>query len=1140
MQLFNDGWEFSRQPLHTDLEAINQRGEEFLPVGLPHDWLIYDTEHLYEDGTGWYRKTFYWKPEEDQRVFLRFDGIYMDSTIYVNDKKAGEWKYGYSAFEIEMTPWLVEGKNEIKVSVNYQNPNSRWYSGAGIYRDVWIKTVHQCHIVSDGIYFHAQEIEQNRWKVSIETEVKGSDCQLIYEMAEAGTEAWKLLSEGEAVEGLCPQEHDSVRFLSQTFIDHPKVWDVGHPDCYRLKVSLKCCGRILQTEELTVGFRTIHFSPEQGFLLNGRKLKLNGVCEHHDLGCLGAAYHTQAMRRKFRILRDMGVNAVRLSHNMPSQDVMELADEMGILIVSEAFDMWESSKNTYDYARFFPSWYTKDVASWVRRDRNHPSLIMWSIGNEIYDTHISEKGCAWTRILTDEVRKYDFRGNGAVTIGSNYMPWENARKCADIVKLAGYNYGDKYYELHHQEHPDWIIYGSETGSTVQSRGIYHFPYQQSVLADVDEQCSALGNSTTSWGARSTEACIIAERDHPFSCGQFVWTGFDYIGEPTPYHTRNSYFGQADTAGFPKDSYYIFQAEWTDYRKKPMVHIFPYWDFNEGQLIDIRVCSNAPVVELFLNGKSQGSCFLDHEKGKQLVGHWQLPYEKGEIKAVACEKDGTVVAQEVRHSFGEAACICLDTDIDYLKADGQELLFLEISMKDKEGYPVENADNRIHIRVEGAGSLVGMDNGDSTESDGYKAYSRKLFSGKLLAVCKADTVPGELKITVESPGLPSAYLTVPVMAGEVTKGSSPLAYLAGPDIGEEKQEIPVRNIRLLSSKGIHLYEGNESTEVTASICPDNATDRELVWSVVDDAGIPSKIASVEAHGAKAEVTAKSDGQFRLRCMSRCGTDKIRIISQLEFAITGLGKAFHNPYELVMGGLYDYSKGEIGNGNDHGVATARDGESQVGFHDIDFGSYGSDEIILPIFALTDEPYKIKLYEGMPGEPEASLIGDFVYQKPSVWNEYQEETYHLKKRLSGVTSLCFVVEKKIHLKGFRFTRINRAWQKLPASECDHIYGDSYFREKDKIKKIGNNVTIEFEEMDFGREGTGSITLCGSTPLEANTIIVRFVSEGGEERQMLEFRHTQTEQTFPLKRVYGVKTVSFVFLPGSNFDFSWFRFQK
>lgn len=1140
MQLFNDGWEFSKQPLHTDLEAINQRREAFLPVGLPHDWLIYDTEHLYEDGTGWYRKTFYWKPEEDQRVFLRFDGIYMDSTIYVNDKKAGAWKYGYSAFEIEMTPWLGEGENEIKVSVDYQTPNSRWYSGAGIYRDVWIKTVHQCHIVSDGIYFHGQEIGQNRWKVSIETEVEGTDCQLIYEIAEAGTSEWKILLGDEMAERLYPQENDSVRFLFDTIIDHPKIWDVGHPDCYRLKVSLKCYGRILQVEELTVGFRTIHFSPEQGFLLNGRKLKLNGVCEHHDLGCLGAAYHPQAMRRKFRILRDMGVNAVRLSHNMPSQDVMELADEMGILIVSEAFDMWESPKNTYDYARFFTRWYTKDVASWVRRDRNHPSLIMWSIGNEIYDTHVSERGCAWTRILTDEVRKYDSRGNGAVTIGSNYMPWENARKCADIVKLAGYNYGDKYYELHHQEHPDWIIYGSETGSTVQSRGIYHFPYQQSVLADVDEQCSALGNSTTSWGARSTEACIIAERDHPFSCGQFVWTGFDYIGEPTPYHTRNSYFGQADTAGFPKDSYYIFQAEWTDYRKKPMVHIFPYWDFNEEQLIDIRVCSNAPVVELFLNGKSQGSCFIDHKKGEQLVGHWQLPYVKGEIKAIACDEDGTVVAQEVRHSFGEAARICLDTDINQLKADGQELLFLEISMKDKEGYPVENANNRIHIQVEGSGSLVGMDNGDSTESDGYKTYSRKLFSGKLLAVCKADAVPGKLKITVESPGLPSAYLNVPVMAGKVTKGSSPLAYRADPDIGEEKQEIPVRNIRLLSSKGIHLYEGKKSTEVTAAICPENATDRELVWSVVDDAGIPSQIASVEAHGGKAKVTAKSDGQFRLRCMSRCGTDKIRIISQLEFVITGLGKAFHNPYELVMGGLYDYSKGEIGNGNDHGVATARDGESQVGFHDIDFGSYGSDEIILPIFALTDEPYKIKIYEGMPEEPEAALVGDFIYQKPSVWNVYQEETYHLEKRLSGVTSLCFVVEKKIHLKGFRFMRINRAWQKLPASECDHIYGDSYFREKDRIKKIGNNVTIEFEEMDFGGEGTGSITICGSTPLEVNTIIVRFVSEGAEERQMLEFRHSNTEQTFPLKRVYGVKTVSFVFLPGSNFDFSWFGFQK
>ena len=299
--------------------------------------------------------------------------------------------------------------------------------------------------------------------------------------------------------------------------------------------------------------------------------------------------------------------------------------------------------------------------------------------------------------LIAEVRRYDSLKNAAVTLGSNYMPWENTQKCADVIKLIGYNYGENYYEEHHKKHPDWMIYGSETGSIVQSRGIYHFPYQQSVLADEDEQCSSLGNSTTSWGAKSTEACILAERDHPYSCGQFIWTGFDYIGEPTPYHTRNSYFGQIDTAGFPKDSYYIYQAAWTDYKKAPMVHIFPYWDFNEGQFIDLRVCSNAPVVEVFFNGKSQGTFTIDHENGMELTGHWQLPYKEGEIRAVACDESGKIVAEEVRYSFGEAKRILLKPQKQSLRANGEDLLFLEISMEDENGYPVENANNRVLIR-----------------------------------------------------------------------------------------------------------------------------------------------------------------------------------------------------------------------------------------------------------------------------------------------------------------------------------------------------------------------------------------------------------------------------------------------------------
>ena len=542
--LFNDGWEFTKQPLHTTYEAIMEKQKEFEPVGLPHDWLIYQTGNLYEDSTGWYRKRFIWSKQEKELVFLRFDGIYMDSKVYVNGKMVREWKYGYSAFETEITENLVNGENEILVSADFQAPNSRWYSGAGIYRNVWIRRTPVEHFVADGIYFSAKKETTEEWSISIHTEVEGQDLYVEYALREKGSEIWEPLTGN--------REPLETGEYFKSSINNPKIWDVEHPFCYELAVTLKKDQEILQREVQTDGFRTLDFSPETGFSLNGRKLKLNGVCEHHDLGCLGAAYHSQAMRRKLEILKKMGVNAIRTAHNMPAQDLMELTDEMGILVVSEAFDCWESPKNPYDYARFFPQWYQKDVESWIRRDRNHPSLIMWSIGNEIYDTHVSStKGKEWMEKLIAEVRRYDSLKNAAVTLGSNYMPWENTQKCADVIKLIGYNYGENYYEEHHEKHPDWMIYGSETGSIVQSRGIYHFPYQQSVLADEDEQCSSLGNSTTSWGAKSTEACILAERDHPYSCGQFIWTGFDYIGEPTPYHTRNSYFGQIDTAGFPK-------------------------------------------------------------------------------------------------------------------------------------------------------------------------------------------------------------------------------------------------------------------------------------------------------------------------------------------------------------------------------------------------------------------------------------------------------------------------------------------------------------------------------------------------------------------------------------------------------------
>ncbi|WP_248928634.1 glycoside hydrolase family 2 TIM barrel-domain containing protein [Paenibacillus hamazuiensis] len=1145
--LFNDGWEFAKSSLDvTDCAFLT-----FEPIDIPHDWLIYDTLNLYENSIGWYRKRFtYAKAEGAEQVLLYFDGVYMDSTVYVNGQFVGEWKYGYSSFEHEITGAVVEGENEILVKVVHQSPNSRWYSGAGIYRNVWLKTRNRNHIVTDGIYISTKR-EGDVWQVEIETDLNiHHDVQITQTILYKGAQV--AVASDQVAAGTDPRSQ-----LRQTLqVKSPSLWSPDEPNLYRLVTGLRLVSADadrdavleetpLETVTQNIGFREVMLDPEMGFSLNGRKMKLNGVCEHHDLGALGAAFNKEALRRRFVILKEMGVNAIRTAHNMPAPELMDLADEMGLLVVSEAFDMWERPKTPYDYARFFKEWALIDVKSWVMRDRNHPSLIMWSIGNEIYDTHADERGQEITRMLMEEVRKYDPKENGRVTIGSNYMPWENAQKCADIVKVAGYNYAEKYYRKHHEEHPDWIIYGSETASVVQSRGIYRFPFERSILADDDEQCSALGNSSTSWGAKSAEACILAERDTPFSLGQFLWTGFDYIGEPTPYHTKNSYFGQIDTATFKKDSYYIYQAAWTDYKTKPMVHIFPYWDFNPGQMIDVRVCSNAPKIELQLNGSTVGTYDIDHNHGTQLLGWWKIPYEPGELKAIAYDENGEVIATDTGASFKDAKKIRLQADKETLTANGMDLIFVEIAMEDEDGRPVENANNRVRVEVTGAGRLIGLDNGDSTDYDPYKGVSRRLFSGKLMAIIGATPEPGKIRIEVSSAGMePQAaeFEALPA-AGEDLAGIS--AYMRNrelPCVMGSPEEIPLRKIEIVSESGQLFDENRKEMVVQARLYPEHTSYREVEWSVVNDAGIASNIAKVVASGLDAKVTALGDGEFRLRCTSRNGTDKTKLISQLEFKATGLGTAYKDPYGFISAGLYDYSKGEVGNGNERGVATARDGETRVGFRDIDFGPYGSDTITIPIFALTSEEYALQIWEGMPDEEGSELVADVIYQKPSKWNVYQEETYRLSKRLRGVTSICFVLRKKVHIKGFSFAKRNRAFEQNPAAESDRIYGDTFAVTERGVEGIGNNVSLVFEQMDFTDEGATKLVVYGRSPIEKNTIHIRFAGPDGDSNQLVEFTHSDgyAERVFELEKVTGEQQVTFIFLPGSHFDFGWFRFER
>ena len=1188
-KLFNDGWLFRK-------EAGGKPAGDWKSVDVPHDWLIYDSMNLYESARGQYKKEFNYKKICGERAFIRFDGVYMDTVVHVNGIHAAEWKYGYSTFEFEITDMLNNGINLIEVSCNYRSPNSRWYSGAGIYRNVWFVTRQDVCIASDGIYVSSEPGLDGTWTTHIDTELDLSKSGLHSSGAEIDSANFTerhtyslryILSDaaGNII-------HRSVRVIdvsetlnrglenddltgSDSFlcishkiiVDSPVLWDVENPYQYTLTVSLCQNDISIDTEKIKYGYKTAVFSPDEGFILNGRKLKLRGVCNHHDLGSLGAAVNMCAIKRQISILKEMGVNAIRTAHNMAAPELIEAACEMGVLICNESFDMWECKKTEYDYARFFEEWHEKDVRSWVRRDRNAPCVIMWSIGNEIYDTHKDEHGQEITRELMSLVHKYDYRHNAPVTIGSNYMPWANAAKCADIVKLAGYNYAESYYDAHHREHPDWVIYGSETASVVQSRGVYHFPENVPILYDDDLQCSSLGNSTTSWGAKSIEACITDDRDAYYSAGMFIWSGFDYIGEPTPYHTKNSYFGQVDTAGFPKDSYYVYQSEWTDYRKSPMIHIFPYWDFNDGQIIDVCVCSNAPSVELFVNDESYGRQDTDHEHGKRLIARWKVPYMKGSLRALAYDEDGDVIAEDAAASFGDAVRLTAHADRNVMCADGRELVFVEIGAVDSDGNPVHNANNRIFVDVTGAGRLVGLDNGDSTDYDSYKGLSKCLFSGKLLAIVASTFEPGEIHVSVTSKGLHGAELTI---VSERTDGCEYESFAAGGRTSsivsectdgcgcdglsanernlaeytgtwmDDMEEIPVRKLEIKSPFHI-LTPENPECEAHVEIHPANATYSDISWRLTADNGVKTNLAQMEADGNRVRIKACGDGTFRLRCEAANNRGHAEVISELEIEVRGVGKASFDAYELISGSMYSYSTGNITNGNERGAATPRDHESILYYDNIDFGGFGSDIIHIPIFELENEKLEFEIWEGRPDAEGAQKLADAVYDKPSVWNTYQEETFRLGKRLKGLTGIGFVFRRKAHIKGFYFERINKAYEKLYAGDSTGIYGDSYEVQGDAVTGIGNNVTFTYDNMDFGDEGAGTIRICGRTLLDNNTIHVRFKKGDATVNRIVEFSGSSeyTVREFEINGVAGECDVMLIFLPGSNFDLKWFQFS-
>lgn len=1141
-------WQFQQKEISSYEGVSTSPTNLWQDVTLPHDYMILDYSAFHKSTEAWYRYELLVQ-DLAQTHYLYFEGIYMESEVFVNGQLVGGNRNGYISFYCDITNAIRPGNNEVLVHVINMQPNSRWYSGAGIYRDVWHIEKDPNHFVLDS-FFIKQDFQDEAVVLSFGSEVlskhQNFSCEFtILDHAKNPLHKQTFNNDTFSDHSHSNQSHSNDTFSDQsrniesltnqvqvTFqINDYRPWHIDDPYLYTLEAKLLIAGQTCDVHRQTFGIRKLKLHPEHGFFLNDQEVELRGVCLHHDLGGFGAKYTRTAAKRNLEIMRDMGVNAIRISHNPFATDFLKLCDEMGFCVVNESFDIWKISKTTYDYARFFEEDAKKDLLAWVRRDRMHPSIIMWSVGNEIYDTHVDEGGRKTLQEIIRVVEQGDPGEHAPITLASNYMPWENTRNCAEIIKLIGYNYSEKLYDEDHQEHPDWIIYGSETGSLVQSRGIYHFPYEEIVLADDDMQCSALGNTATSWGAKSLEFLLKSKLKHPFSLGQFVWTGIDYLGEPTPYHTKNSYFGHVDTAGFPKDSYYHFQAAWTDPQERTILHLFPHWDWSEGQIIDVMTCSNAASVELFLNGESLGIKELNPSQA-DILAHWKIPYSRGTIEVRAYDAGGNLLATKQESSFDDPVQLNLR---EIYHEEG--LYFFEITAQDPYGVAVKNANNEVHVTVRGSGQLLFLNNGDSTDLNSYYKDTMRLFSGKLLAVVEA-TARGTFHIKARSPHLSSAEIEV-LHLDELTSSPSIPAAITSEC---ETTFVPIRKIDLKSPIG-RKVTGEDSFTVQAMTYPLYAAEQELHWRVTDARGVDSLIASLDVDAldpTQAVIKIKGDGSFVVRCGVKNEKDHLDFFSTLDFVASGYGKASLDPYTFLSASLYSRSHGDIGNGNERGISMARDEMSWIAFEDLDFGTAGSQKLEMPLFSLDDDN-EYWLWDGIPYGEGSEMICYQPIHRPSKWNTYQKEEFRLAKPLVGLRTFAIEMRKKAHIKGFEFARRNLAFEVIEVAGIQEVYGDSFERSTDGLQNIGNNVSVHLPVLNFDSRGADDVTIRGRANGRPNSLHLVFEREDERIVELLEIPVTEevVEHRFTFKPKEGLWSVILLFLPGSDFDLESVQFS-
>ena len=825
---FNQNWHFKLNANPKEAVKSDADVSTWQKLDLPHDWSIFnDFDHQspaqneggqLNGGEAWYRKTFKLDEKDlKKNVRVTFDGVYMDSQVYVNGQLVGHYPNGYNQFSYDITKYLHKDGRENVIAVHAVNkqPSSRWYSGSGIYRDVTLQVTDKVHVEKNGTTILTPKLEQQQHgKVEthvtskiVNTDDKDHELVAEYQIVERG---------GQAVTGLVRtasrtlKAHESTSLDAILEVEQPKLWTVlnDKPALYELITRVYRDGQLVDAKKDLFGYRYYHWTPNEGFSLNGERIKFHGVSLHHDHGALGAEENYKAEYRRLKQMKEMGVNSIRTTHNPASPQTLQIAAELGLLVQEEAFDTWYGGKKPYDYGRFFEKdathpearkgekWSDYDLRTMVERDKNNPAVFMWSIGNEIGEANGNAHSLATVKRLVKVIKDVDT--TRYVTMGADKFRFGDGsgdhEKIANELDAVGFNYSEDNYKKLRAKHPNWLIYGSETSSATRTRGSYYRPDQELVHSNQayrNYEQSDYGNDRVGWGKTATASWTF-DRDNAGYAGQFIWTGTDYIGEPTPWHNQNhtpvksSYFGIVDTAGIPKHDFYLYQSQWVSVKKKPMVHLLPHWNWENRDLaskvedaqgkIPVRAYSNAASVELFLNGQSlgvkkfnkkqtsDGRTYQEGANAKELYLEWKVAYQPGTLEAVARDEAGKEIARDKITTAGQPAGVRLIKEEHAIAADGKDLTYIYYEIVDSEGNVVPTANNLVRFQLHGQGQLVGVDNGEQASRERYKAqpdgsWIRRAFNGKGVAIVKSTEQAGKFTLTAHSDLLKSDQVTV---------------------------------------------------------------------------------------------------------------------------------------------------------------------------------------------------------------------------------------------------------------------------------------------------------------------------------------------------------------------------------------------